>query len=558
MALHLNAEQKNLRRLWSEYDSFVIPPYQRPYSWSASECKQLYDDLIDAFNRPNDNDYFVGTIILAVADDQRDEYPCVVDGQQRLTTFWLMFKALSVLLPEIPSIIDMLYAHEWDGKGGRLRINSLVNDANDMEMMKKIYGWGAEDYESMYVELMDNFKAYSRMDIGDFLNATGSTMEAATLYFYYRLREFKQEDGMHLALFAKYLMTSVLIIPIEMHAPGIRDAENKALVIFETINNRGMALSDSDILKARLYSKAVTTTDKDTFVKQWDTVGDNCKFLGIEIDTLFTIYMFIEKARRGDLHYTTDIREFFDGRNGEISHYTYDKIMNSLLEIADILHRYKEMEYGTSRVAGWMQVIDLCDTGINTHGSILVAWAMKNGFDLNTLEPFLSSIVRDMFVTGQMFYEFNVLHIIAEILSTGDSRELHVTGSPSPYMMFAQVETKLAHLARVLEMGGGLLHYKLMNIVKRKRTSYIETDGGLQGVRKSYFDESIGNVAFVPTKQARQDIGFDDYMRKMEEADPECATLANNIDTTYRMVDVRRRAERKRKILEDFLGAETV
>ena len=65
-------------------------------------------------------------------------------------------------------------------------------------------------------------------------------------------------------------------------------------------------------------------------------------------------------------------------------------------------------------------------------------------------------------------------------------------------------------------------------------------------------------MAFVPTKQARQDIGFDDYMRKMEEADPECATLANNIDTTYRMVDVRRRAERKRKILEDFLGAETV
>ena len=216
------------------------------------------------------------------------------------------------------------------------------------------------------------------------------------------------------------------------------------------------------------------------------------------------------------------------------------------------------MEYGTSRVAGWMQVIDLCNSDINTHGSILVAWAMKNGFDLNTLEPFLSCIVREMFVTGQMFYDFHVIHIIAEILSTGDSRELHVTGSPSPYMMFAQVDTKLAHLAMVLEMGGGLLHYKLMNIVKRKRTSYIETDGGMKGVRKSYFDESIGNVAFVPTKQARQDIGFDDYMRKMEEADPECATLANNIDTTYRMADVRRRAERKRKILEDFLGAETV
>ena len=41
MAFHLNAEQKNLRRLWSEYDTFVIPPYQRPYSWDVAECRKL-------------------------------------------------------------------------------------------------------------------------------------------------------------------------------------------------------------------------------------------------------------------------------------------------------------------------------------------------------------------------------------------------------------------------------------------------------------------------------------------------------------------------------------
>ena len=69
MAIHLNADQKNLRKLYGEYETFVIPPYQRPYSWTINECRQLYDDLIDAFNRKNDNDYFVGTIILAVADE---------------------------------------------------------------------------------------------------------------------------------------------------------------------------------------------------------------------------------------------------------------------------------------------------------------------------------------------------------------------------------------------------------------------------------------------------------------------------------------------------------
>ena len=52
MAIHLNAEQKNLKRLLNEYETFVIPPYQRPYSWLVGECRQLYEDLIDAFNRP--------------------------------------------------------------------------------------------------------------------------------------------------------------------------------------------------------------------------------------------------------------------------------------------------------------------------------------------------------------------------------------------------------------------------------------------------------------------------------------------------------------------------
>lgn len=105
MAIHLNAEQKNLKRLYSSYDTLIIPPYQRPYSWTITECRQLYDDLLDAFGREGDRDYFVGTIILAVADGDETESPRIIDGQQRLTTFWLLFKALSLLLPDRKSVV---------------------------------------------------------------------------------------------------------------------------------------------------------------------------------------------------------------------------------------------------------------------------------------------------------------------------------------------------------------------------------------------------------------------------------------------------------------------
>jgi hypothetical protein len=75
--------------------NFVIPEYQRGYSWDIIQCDKLWQDL-EAFIASDANEpYFFGTIIVDCSDKDR---LCLIDGQQRTTTFLLLLKALLMRL----------------------------------------------------------------------------------------------------------------------------------------------------------------------------------------------------------------------------------------------------------------------------------------------------------------------------------------------------------------------------------------------------------------------------------------------------------------------------
>ena len=92
MALQLSAEQKYILKIFGDRTKYIIPPYQRAYSWTESECEELFEDLKTAFLKNKKEGYFLGNLVLATA--LRDEYE-VIDGQQRLTTLIMLLKVLS-------------------------------------------------------------------------------------------------------------------------------------------------------------------------------------------------------------------------------------------------------------------------------------------------------------------------------------------------------------------------------------------------------------------------------------------------------------------------------
>lgn len=111
MALSLSAEQKDLKSLFINDDKYIIPTFQRPYSWTEEQLLQLYYDITNAFE--NGEDYFLGNIILAKSRTDKSILE-IIDGQQRMVTLWLMLKALSVMLPTVPRLKSMIEIESWE------------------------------------------------------------------------------------------------------------------------------------------------------------------------------------------------------------------------------------------------------------------------------------------------------------------------------------------------------------------------------------------------------------------------------------------------------------
>ena len=93
-----------LSELFNVGINYIIPAYQRPYSWSArgksdkdNQVNTMWSDLIEFFekNKNNKNDYFMGSMVLVETEDIRTYE--VVDGQQRLVTLALLLVSIKCL-----------------------------------------------------------------------------------------------------------------------------------------------------------------------------------------------------------------------------------------------------------------------------------------------------------------------------------------------------------------------------------------------------------------------------------------------------------------------------
>ncbi len=90
----MEAKESKIQEILTENKRYVIPAYQRPYSWTADHASQLLDDLETSFSN-KEIEYFIGSMICIKKDENIFE---VVDGQQRLTTLSLIITQLKKII----------------------------------------------------------------------------------------------------------------------------------------------------------------------------------------------------------------------------------------------------------------------------------------------------------------------------------------------------------------------------------------------------------------------------------------------------------------------------
>jgi uncharacterized protein with ParB-like and HNH nuclease domain len=261
----INATEDTVNSLLSRNYRFIVPEYQRQYSWTEEQWNEFWDDLTDLDDQKT---HFLGSIVVVEKDtaiDELDRFE-VVDGQQRLTT-------ISVLLCTI--------RQHYDLDGREEAADSVAND----------YIWEEDDdfnpQQKLTLNSLDN-QQYRRLLHGNSPREDESRLKGVSSFFADKLSDLSGDEVDHIR---KRLLNAMTLVTIEC------DSQESAFRLFETLNDRGLELSSVDLIKNYLYKKATQdpSINEEAIKRDWETVIENIRY-DLDKPYRFFIHYFLYAA----------------------------------------------------------------------------------------------------------------------------------------------------------------------------------------------------------------------------------------------------------------------
>ncbi len=270
-------ENLSIEQVFGNADSFYqMPEYQRPYSWDKERVEQLWFDLVEAYKNyvedpAVDSNYFLGSLVVVKNGQGYD----VIDGQQRMTTLTILFCVLRDLdklnLPDTRmnkvkhSIKDLL--------GGKERLK-LTTQLNNQAL-----------FETSVINKIDFQASKAKIEENRFLQ---------TAFYFKNLIEESQNSKSYyyiddLSGFIKYIFEQTTLIRVVCYD------ESFAIKLFTVLNDRGLDLASSDIIKAYLLQK-LSEDKRSSFVEVWKRVETICKQAGESLQMVLSLYLYYLKS----------------------------------------------------------------------------------------------------------------------------------------------------------------------------------------------------------------------------------------------------------------------
>lgn len=218
---------------------YIVPDYQREYVWTDKEVHQLLEDIGEQIDVGSVREYFIGTVLVSPTE-QKNHYE-VIDGQQRLTTFFLLLCVLKHLFQGEPQrqMISGLVSTSYVDSEGEVRTNLKLEPRYESagEVMAKLVELDTEP-----LAMRAGIQASGISSFGSLENLVNAY---STLYRY--LKD-NYDNVSKLKKYWGYLANNVVFIQISTDV-------SSALKIFETINERGVGLNPMDLLKNLLFTQ---------------------------------------------------------------------------------------------------------------------------------------------------------------------------------------------------------------------------------------------------------------------------------------------------------------
>lgn len=249
---------------------FFVPLYQRHYNWKKSNCRQLYNDLLKTARKAKeDSEYthFCGSIFasLKTRGSENLEYT-IIDGQQRITSIYLLYLAIYNLLKtnqikimdknKNNDIIDEIYkdilVHRYEDS--RIKLHLGENDRDDYNYLLQSGGQINNNsyYKYKNSNIYDNYK-----------------------YFYEQLLKLEDSGTTVLELLEAIARLTCVVITIK--------EDEKPQQIFESLNSTGLPLAECDKIRNLVFMSLPVSKQESVYKDYWKQIEEN---IGSDVDNL--------------------------------------------------------------------------------------------------------------------------------------------------------------------------------------------------------------------------------------------------------------------------------
>ncbi len=247
----MDAKATTLLKFFEENQNnqFVIPIYQRLYSWKKEQCEQLWDDIIKIGGNDKMNGHFIGSILYVRVDDTHSSPLLIIDGQQRLTTITLLFIALRNHLSEEVEILKKFSRKKVESylinsdKDGDKKFRLILSES-DKDTLLFLIDKNKRKPSELSLKIVENFKLFE-----EWIRKNTDKLETI----------FKGLD-------------KLIIVWI-----ALKKEKDDSQLIFESMNSKGIELTQADLIRNYIIMETEVGKQEDFYNQYWRAMEENFK-----------------------------------------------------------------------------------------------------------------------------------------------------------------------------------------------------------------------------------------------------------------------------------------
>ncbi|MFP6205943.1 DUF262 domain-containing protein [Helicobacter pylori] len=252
----MDAKATTLLKFFEENQNnqFIIPIYQRLYSWKKEQCEQLWDDIIKIGGNDKMNGHFIGSILYVLDGNTHSNNPLlIIDGQQRLTTITLLLIALrnhSSDEVKRKKIESYLINSDKDGD----KKFRLILSESDKDTLLSLIDKDRRKPSEPSLKIVENFKLFEK-----WINENTDKLETI----------FKG-------------LEKLMIVWI-----ALKKEKDDPQLIFESMNSKGIGLAQADLIRNYIIMETEVEKQEDFYNQYWRAMEKEFK----QDETLFNQFV---------------------------------------------------------------------------------------------------------------------------------------------------------------------------------------------------------------------------------------------------------------------------